>query len=419
MSLPKEETDPKEVVDNAAAAAAAAASSTMMMMNVDDNNNNDATSYCAGNNTILPNKKHKKRTLFTTDGPQQQQQQQQQQPLTEEGSRPQKKFYRQRAHCNPLSHNDAFTYPRRPDLMDWTVEHYPAAATAATAGAATAAAAGATAAAVTRTAAEQQSESNRGSSSSNNINNNNNTIIITTPQNKIAPTILDIGCGFGGLTMALGKLPQEQSQHQVFILGMEIRAKVTEYVRLRILAARKKQKEEEEQKQQQQHADDNTSKSKSSNHRFLGLYQNCSVLRTNSMKFLPNYLERASIDKLFFCFPDPHFKRKNHPRRIISDRLLSEYAYLLKPDSGKLYCITDVLELHQWHTAKCNAHPLFEQIPVDNQEVEHDPCVQAMKTETEEGKKVEREGREKYYAVYRRIQDSQAMVVNSSNFFIA
>jgi hypothetical protein len=36
-------------------------------------------------------------------------------PITPDGDIPQKKFYRQRAHCtNPLSHNDASDYPRRP-----------------------------------------------------------------------------------------------------------------------------------------------------------------------------------------------------------------------------------------------------------------------------------------------------------------
>ena len=251
-------------------------------------------------------------------------------PITAEGERPQKKFYRQRAHCNPLSHNDSFAYPVRPDLMDWTEEHYPGL------------------------------------------------------EKGAAPTCLDIGCGFGGLTMALGKILPDSAN----VLGMEIRAKVTEFVRLRIAAARKE---------------------------FPGKYQNCSVLRTNSMKFLPNYFRPSSIDQMFFCFPDPHFKRKNHPRRIVSERLLSEYAYLLKPKTGRLYCITDVKELHEWHVAKCDLHPLFRRVP-DN-EAEKDPCVKAMKVETEEGKKVEREGRDKYYAVYERIENAEAPRVTASNFF--
>jgi tRNA (guanine-N7-)-methyltransferase len=251
-------------------------------------------------------------------------------PITEEGERPQKKFYRQRAHCNPLSHNDSFIYPIRPDLMDWTTDYYP--------------------------------ELEKGS----------------------VPTVIDIGCGFGGLTMALGEvLPQEAR-----ILGMEIRAKVTEYVRLRIVAARKENP---------------------------GKFQNCSVLRTNAMKHLPNYFAPSSIEKMFICFPDPHFKRKNFPRRIISERLLSEYAFILKPKIGRLYCITDVKELHDWHVAKCDIHPLFRRLP--DEEAKKDPCVETMTTETEEGKKVTREGRDKFYAVYERIENSEAPTVNASNFF--
>jgi len=139
-------------------------------------------------------------------------------------------------------------------------------------------------------------------------------------------------------------------------------------------------------------------------------------MRTNSMKFLPNFFARASIEKLFFCFPDPHFKRKNHPRRIISERLLSEYAYVLKPGTGKLYCITDVKELHDWHVSKCNAHPLFEKVSVE--EMEGDPCVRAMKTETEEGQKVARNKGDKYYAVYRRIiKCHDSRVVTAESFF--
>ena len=42
-------------------------------------------------------------------------------PLTEDGQHPQKRFYRSRAHCNPLSHNDAFDYPSHPSKMDWSL----------------------------------------------------------------------------------------------------------------------------------------------------------------------------------------------------------------------------------------------------------------------------------------------------------
>lgn len=256
-------------------------------------------------------------------------------PITQEGDMPQKKFYRSRAHCNPLSHNNTFDYPPHPSKMDWS-DYYP-------------------------------------------------TMSHTDPSQKIVPTVLDIGCGFGGLTIALATLLPKQT-----ILGLEIRAKVTEYVRLRIMAHRKESP---------------------------GKYQNTSVLRSNTMKFMPNFFQKSSLEKIFFCFPDPHFKKKNFPRRIVSERLLTEYAYFLKPKLGKLYCITDVEDLHNWHVKYCRAHPLFRELT--KEEMNEDPCVKAMYTETEEGKKVERAGTNKYYAVFERIASGTEVVgeISGENFF--
>ncbi|PHJ21332.1 trna -methyltransferase family protein, partial [Cystoisospora suis] len=52
-------------------------------------------------------------------------------------------------------------------------------------------------------------------------------------------------------------------------------------------------------------------------HAATGKYSNISVIRTNAMKYLVNYIRKGQLSKMFFCFPDPHFKRSNWRRRII------------------------------------------------------------------------------------------------------
>eukprot|EP00730_Choanoeca_flexa_P005937 TRINITY_DN12055_c0_g1_i10.p5 TRINITY_DN12055_c0_g1~~TRINITY_DN12055_c0_g1_i10.p5 ORF type:complete len:119 (+),score=12.09 TRINITY_DN12055_c0_g1_i10:4248-4604(+) len=74
------------------------------------------------------------------------------------------------------------------------------------------------------------------------------------------------------------------------ILGIEIRIKVADYVSDRIKALR---------------------------HNHPGQYQNLGVLRTNAMKFLPNYFRKGQLTKMFFLYPDPHFKKKKHKWRIM------------------------------------------------------------------------------------------------------
>lgn len=183
-------------------------------------------------------------------------------------------------------------------------------------------------------------------------------------------TIADIGCGYGGLLVSLAdKFPERR------ILGMEIRVQVTEYVEERIKALRESHKDENK-------------------------FNNCAVIRANSMKFLPNFFKRSQLEKMFFCFPDPHFKQRKHKARIITNTLLSEYAYVLKED-GILYTITDVFDLHQWMKSHLDEHPLFERLTPE-QEAE-DICVNIMTNATEEGKKVSRNNGSKYIACYRRL----------------
>jgi tRNA (guanine-N7-)-methyltransferase len=158
-------------------------------------------------------------------------------------------------------------------------------------------------------------------------------------------------------------------------VGFEIRTSVAQYVQEKIKAMRL------------QHP---------------GQYNNIACTRANTMKFLPNYIGKHQLKKMFFCFPDPHFKARKHKARIISETLNSEYAYVLAP-GGIVYTITDVHDLHEWMVEHFEKHQSFER--VGDEEVEADPCVHIMKTETEEGKKVERNGGMKFVALFRKLED--------------
>lgn len=190
--------------------------------------------------------------------------------------------------------------------------------------------------------------------------------------------VADIGCGFGGLLFALApKMPE------TLILGLEIRTSVTEFVQEKAKALRV------------QHGSDASEK-------VPGGYQNVSCIRANTMKFLPNFFEKAQLSKIFLCFPDPHFKARKHKARIVSTTLNSEYAFVIRP-GGKVYTITDVEDLHNWMVEHFEAHPSFQR--VESGELEDDEAVKVMTTETEEGKKVERNGGTKYVAVFKRLDD--------------
>lgn len=108
----------------------------------------------------------------------------------------------------------------------------------------------------------------------------------------------DIGCGYGGFLVKLGELFPDK-----YSIGFEIRVKVSDYVMDRIDALRKLNP---------------------------GEYRNIACLRMNAMKYLPNFFKKGQLSKMFFLYPDPHFKKAKHKWRIINTALLTEYAYILR-----------------------------------------------------------------------------------------
>jgi len=231
---------------------------------------------------------------------------------------PQKKFYRQRAHSNPLN-DHSFIYPVSPDQMNWSVYYN-----------------------FDKSASKEDNE----------------------------VKFCDIGCGYGGLLITLSEMfPNKLS------LGMEIRVKVSDYVMDRIKALRI------------QHPNK---------------FNNIACIRSNAMKYLPNFFKKGQLEKMFFLYPDPHFKKAKYKWRIINNQLLAEYAYSLKI-GGFVYTVTDVEDLHVWMKTHFVKFPLFEQ--VKEEEYANDPIVPKLLDSSEEGKKVVRNKGKHFMAIFRRIQD--------------
>lgn len=244
---------------------------------------------------------------------------------------PQKRYFRQRAHTNPIA-DHSFDYPVKPDEVDWSTlyPHY--------------------------FKKKDENEEN-----------------LSESQSNKAVDFLDIGCGYGGLLIRLAELYPDHLS-----LGMEIRVKVSDYVQERIKALRLR-----------------------SNEQGKSEYQNCACLRMNAMKYLPNYFRKGQLSKMFFLFPDPHFKKQKHKWRIISQQLLGEYAYFLRP-GARVYFVTDVQDLYDWMYGHFKRFPLFEEL--DKQEIDSDPIVPHLFDSSEEGQKVTRNNGQKFSAVFKRIE---------------
>jgi len=179
--------------------------------------------------------------------------------------------------------------------------------------------------------------------------------------------IADIGCGYGGFLVKLSAMFPSQ-----WIVGIEIREKVVDYVQQRLDKLRSEHE---------------------------GAYRNIAILKTNAMKYMPNYFRKGQLKKIFFLFPDPHFKKANQRRRIISPQLLAEYAFVLEK-GGTAYTVTDVEDLHQWMVSHFTEHPLFER--VDEKQLEGDPVIPLVLMSSEESRKVDKANGKKLLAVFRR-----------------
>ncbi|VDK57625.1 unnamed protein product [Anisakis simplex] len=135
-------------------------------------------------------------------------------------------------------------------------------------------------------------------------------------------------------------------------------------------------------------------------------YTNINCIRTNAMKYLPNYFCKSQLSKIFFLYPDPHFKKCKFKWRIISPMLIAEYAFVLRA-GGMVYTLTDVKELSEWIVKHFNASKLFREIVIDDEAIRSDLIIELLLTDdpSEEGKKVSRTGGCKWLRCFERLHD--------------
>ncbi|KEG14941.1 putative tRNA (guanine-N(7)-)-methyltransferase, putative,methyltransferase [Trypanosoma grayi] len=187
--------------------------------------------------------------------------------------------------------------------------------------------------------------------------------------------IVDVGCAFGGMLFMLA-----QEFPDVCMLGLEIRPKVVNFAQQKTLGLR-------------DGASDDA-------HHFRNVW----FEQLNVMKYGSNCFQRGQLRALFFCYPDPHWKRKNIRRRIISPGLVHEYAYWLR-SGGLLFTVSDVEELEQWMVSCLDGCPLFRRL--SEEEVSSNVSTQKMlryaTDSSEDAQRTERKGLQKHYAVYVRL----------------
>jgi tRNA (guanine-N7-)-methyltransferase len=127
------------------------------------------------------------------------------------------------------------------------------------------------------------------------------------------------------------------------------------------------------------------------------------------MKFGSNCFDKGQLSKIFFCYPDPHWKRKNIRRRIISPGLVQEYAFWLRI-GGLLYTVSDVEGLEEWMVQCLDQCKLFRRLT--DEEVatitpNHAQVVQTVIDASEDAQRTARKGLKKNYAVHIRVMEPE------------
>jgi tRNA (guanine-N7-)-methyltransferase len=141
--------------------------------------------------------------------------------------------------------------------------------------------------------------------------------------NGSAPQFLDIGCGMGKFL-----LETALAEPQKNVLGLEVREYAVQWIQSVIRGERPR-----------------------------GVLDNAETLWYSVANGL-GFIETASIEKIFYFFPDPWFKKRHQFKRAFTPQFLDECARVLRPD-GALYLMTDVPEVDIVQREMMRTHGAF------------------------------------------------------------
>lgn len=65
------------------------------------------------------------------------------------------------------------------------------------------------------------------------------------------------------------------------------------------------------------------------------------------------------VDSVLIQFPDPHFKKKHHKRRVLQPELVETISKFLKSSGGELYIASDVEDVFHHMEEVVNKSSLF------------------------------------------------------------
>ncbi len=146
--------------------------------------------------------------------------------------------------------------------------------------------------------------------------------------NGKAPDMLDIGCGKGTFLLDMAEKCPDKN-----ILGVEIRQPAVKWINQVIRGEQ---------------------------------ISNASVIWYNVLNGM-QFIEPESIENMFYLFPDPWPKHKQHKRRAFSPLMLDILYRMLKPE-GTLHLATDVDYVDENHRKVIDAHGKFEYEILENKD---------------------------------------------------